>query len=137
MKWIKKWQVQGSKNPWTVSLSDTGEYGCSCPVWKFRRRQCHHIEHVKDNPDLSPDEPLEKPEIVLVMGGPPKREGARLLIPLVVIGNTDQEATVCDFLLRNGYSIADVREARNIPRQWSARAIRAHVAEYGAAIWPA
>jgi hypothetical protein len=49
-KWIKKWQVNGSNgHVWTVSKSKTGEWGCSCPVWKFRRQECHHILSVKDN----------------------------------------------------------------------------------------
>ena len=138
MKWIKKWQVKGTEKVWTVSLSDTDEYGCSCPVWKFRRQQCHHIEFVKSNPSLPTTEDVQqkKPEIVLVFSAQPHREGDRLVIPLVTIGNTNQEATICDFLLHNGYSMGDVREARNIPRQWTARAIQAHIAQHGPAIWP-
>jgi len=49
MTWIEKWEVDGSNGKtWTVALSDTGEWGCSCPVWKFRRVECHHIQQIKD-----------------------------------------------------------------------------------------
>lgn len=49
MKWVKKWFVENGK--YTVSLSDKNEYGCSCPVWKFRRIECKHIRNVRFNPD--------------------------------------------------------------------------------------
>ena len=50
--WIKKWQVESSSNPntfWTVSFSDNGEWGCGCPVWKYKRKICHHIIHIINN----------------------------------------------------------------------------------------
>lgn len=48
MTWVKKWKVEGSKgNIYTVSLSNEGEYGCSCPVWSFRRSECKHIKLVR------------------------------------------------------------------------------------------
>jgi len=34
-----------------VSETLNGEWQCSCPVWKFRRRQCHHIEKAKADPE--------------------------------------------------------------------------------------
>ena len=48
MTWIKKWEVSGSNGKiWIVSLADDGHWGCSCPVWKFRRVECHHIQEVQ------------------------------------------------------------------------------------------
>ena len=50
MKWKKSWIVPSTSNPntkYVVSLSTEGQYGCSCPVWKFRREQCKHIQSVK------------------------------------------------------------------------------------------
>lgn len=47
-KWVKKWSVPGSSGAaWVVSVDEQGTYACSCPVWKFRRRECKHIELVK------------------------------------------------------------------------------------------
>ena len=140
MKWIKKWTVQGSKCPWTVAVTEDGQYGCSCPRWKFQRAprtDCHHIQLVKDNPDLDANVPTVKPEYVLVMADRPTREGDKLLIPLVTPGDTDMEATICAFMLENGWSMGEVRERRNhMPRSWTAKAIRAHVERYGPAVRP-
>jgi len=33
-----------------VSETVDGEWQCSCPVWKFKRRECHHIREAKRNP---------------------------------------------------------------------------------------
>jgi len=49
MKWIKKWEVEGSRGAkHIVSLSDDGTYGCSCPcpVWKYKRKDCKHVLRV-------------------------------------------------------------------------------------------
>lgn len=50
MKWIKKWNVQShsGNGEYIVSLDEEGNYGCSCPVWKFRRIECKHILEIKD-----------------------------------------------------------------------------------------
>lgn len=45
--WIEKHEVQGKHGTYVVSKSDTGEWGCSCPVWKFHREECKHIKFVK------------------------------------------------------------------------------------------
>ena len=34
-----------------VSETLEGEWQCSCPVWKFRRKECHHIRKAKSNPE--------------------------------------------------------------------------------------
>jgi hypothetical protein len=51
-KWIKRWEIQSHSDPdktYTVALAEDGSYGCSCPQWKFRRRQCRHIAEVQCN----------------------------------------------------------------------------------------
>lgn len=52
MKWIKKWKVEGESGSvsYVVSLSDKHIWGCSCPVWKYRRQECKHIVSVKVDP---------------------------------------------------------------------------------------
>jgi len=49
-KWVKRWQVPSSSDSgvWTVAVDADGNYGCSCPVWRFRRQECHHIKMVKE-----------------------------------------------------------------------------------------
>lgn len=56
MTWIRRIEVRGSKGDrWTVALSDTGQWGCSCPKWKFAKKDhatglkpdCHHIDGVQ------------------------------------------------------------------------------------------
>ena len=46
--WVEKWYVIGSTgNEYTVSKSDHGEFGCSCPAWKFNRKHCKHIAQIQ------------------------------------------------------------------------------------------
>lgn len=48
--WVKRWQVPSETSPgtvYTVAIDTNGNYGCSCPVWKFSRKQCKHIERVR------------------------------------------------------------------------------------------
>ena len=34
-----------------VSEMEDGTWRCSCPVWKFRRQQCHHIGKAQRSPE--------------------------------------------------------------------------------------
>ena len=47
-KWIERIPVDSetSDATYVVGISDEGEYGCSCPHWKFRRQECKHIRSV-------------------------------------------------------------------------------------------
>ncbi len=65
MKWIKKWVVENKNGngEYTVSLSNKNEWGCSCPVWKFRRIECKHIRNVRFSPgSYEVKEELPKPK---------------------------------------------------------------------------
>jgi hypothetical protein len=54
-KWVKQWKVSSWKSSgndltpgaYTVSLSVDGEWGCSCPRWKFKREECKHIREIQ------------------------------------------------------------------------------------------
>lgn len=57
-KWRERWAVDsdGLDNEYTVALDAHGNYGCSCPAWKFQRKkmqarnpdwQCKHIDAVQ------------------------------------------------------------------------------------------
>jgi len=48
-----KWDVRSHSDPskfYTVSLTEDGQYECSCPQWIYRRRECKHIQQVKNSP---------------------------------------------------------------------------------------
>lgn len=137
MKWIKKWDIPGSNNnTWRVAIDKDGNYGCSCPVWKFKRIECHHIMVVKNGGGKL----KEKPEYVLAKVRKPifEEKKNRLLIPLIGIPDANMmEATICFYLLKYGYSMQEVREARHhLPSSWSAKAIINHVKTHGEAEHP-
>jgi len=54
-----RWRKDESKCPYPINqptkyiVAETldGEWQCSCPVWKFRRQQCHHIRKAQMNPE--------------------------------------------------------------------------------------
>ncbi len=139
-RWIKQVKIQGSASePYTVSLGDDGTYGCSCPVWKFRREECKHISEVKALGGIDAmTTGKEKPDYVLANVLKPtfKEKENKLYIPLVPIGDTNWEATVCAFMLKHGYSIADLRRIRHIPKEWTAQAILDHVRIHGESCYP-
>lgn len=46
--WGQRWSIEGTRGDvYTVAIDGNGEYGCSCPAWKFRRQECRHIKEVK------------------------------------------------------------------------------------------
>ena len=133
-KWVKRWKVAASNGgTWTVAQDKDGGWGCSCPVWKFRRQECHHIAAIKRDPSR-PEEVVEPVlEYQLASVDQPQRKDDTLLIPLVTVGNTHQEAAVCNFLLEEGWPMAAIRQQRHIPSQWTAKAIRRFIDENGQA----
>jgi len=136
-RWIKKWNVEGSNGKtWIVSVDKDNEYGCSCPIWKFKRQECHHIKQIKNGGG----ELIEKPEYVLATVLKPTydKENNRLLIPLIGLPDAHlMEATICYYLLKYGYSMSEIRELRNhLPQGWSAKAIINHVETHGEAKYP-
>lgn len=38
-------------NYYIVSELNDGTWQCSCPAWKFRRKECRHIQKAKANPE--------------------------------------------------------------------------------------
>lgn len=48
--WINRWKIESDNTIgkyYTVAENDEGEFGCDCPIWKYRRIECHHIREVK------------------------------------------------------------------------------------------
>ena len=108
-KWIKKWSVTGSSGAvWVVSVDEKGEYACSCPVWKFKRRECKHIDLVKAGACGNGDSyrqamPGNVGEVTI--------DGERVLYPLVPFNKEgDLRATIVYDLVRANVSPDQVRE---------------------------
>jgi len=68
-KWVKRWQVPKSSGDgfWTVAIDKEGNYACSCPVWKLKRLECHHILEIKQNggQEVAELSPMERGELKL------------------------------------------------------------------------
>lgn len=144
-RWIRKWEARGSKGAtWTVSQDNEGNFGCSCPVWKFQRQECKHIQEIKGLLEYQKthglaDTGTEKPKYVLAMVGKPtfNEEKNELLIPLVRFGDMHMEATICHHMLKRGYTMHEIRELRhNTPPGLNAGIIRQYMEVYGEAEYP-
>ncbi len=108
-KWIKKWSVPGSSGTvWVVSVDEKGEYACSCPVWKFKRRECKHIDLVKARACGNRDSyrqamPGNVGEVMI--------DGDRVLYPLVPFNKGgDLRTTIVYDMVRANVSPDQVRE---------------------------
>lgn len=139
-RWVKRWEVPKSSGDgnWIVAIDKDGNYGCSCPVWKFRRQECHHIKLIKMGGGTEANLP-EKPEYILASVLKPifKPESNQLWVPLVAIPDAHMmEATICFYMLKHGYSMGEIREMRRIPREWTAKAIYGHIEAHGEAEYP-
>jgi hypothetical protein len=142
-RWIIRWKVPSESDPdktYIVARDAEGEYGCSCPVWKFRRQECKHIRAVKDG-EYNPvgEDPKVEPEIVFanvreVM--PETRDGViRLLTPLVKIGDMHFQATVIYDLLANGVRWTTCKWYYKLAKANSKKAIVAYVEERGRCVY--
>ena len=49
--WVRNWEVTGSQGDlYKVSQKENGDYGCSCPGWKFKKApkpDCKHIKAIR------------------------------------------------------------------------------------------
>lgn len=138
-KWIRKFEVERSdgKGVWVVSLGDDDTWGCSCPVWRFKRQECKHIQDIQGPYDaglLDEARPTEKPLYRLANVRKPEvlRVDGKLMlyVPLIRLPDTiNMEAVICNAMLRNGYSMDEVREHRNslkyAGKAWTAKNILA------------
>ena len=138
VRWIRKWKVPSSSgnDEHTVAIDKNGEYGCSCPVWKFRRLECHHIQSVKNGNGTV----KEKPEYRLAKVLKPMYDlkNNRLLVPLIAIPDAIMmEATICYYLFKYGYSLSEVKQLRgHLPPSWTKKAIMSHIERDGEAEYP-
>lgn len=132
-KWVKKWNVTSFTDPdksYKVSIADDGvTWGCSCWPWRKTREDCKHIREVKSNP-TPPDEEIT---INLVTVIPTKNadkpiydeHDKKIYVPLIPLNPYDvhMEATICYFLLQQGFTITKIREIRSLSPTWTKKSI--------------
>jgi hypothetical protein len=139
-RWVKRWEIEGSNgHVWIVAQDKDGNYGCSCPIWKFKRQECHHIIQVKNNPEKNIKEGTTRPAYVLARVFKPtyKSETNELWIPLIAIPDANMmEATICFYLLKYGYSFSEIKDLRRLPSSWTKDAIIDHIQTHGEAQHP-
>lgn len=137
-RWVKRWNVKGSnENIWVVAIDKEGNYACSCPQWKFRRIECHHIKFIKLNGGKEEED--RRPGYALAKVRKPifKKKENKLLIPLIAIPDVCMmEATICYYMIKYGYSMSEIRDIRRIPRDWTGEKIINYVENYGEAEYP-
>lgn len=143
MKWMRSWIVLGSKSgtSWKVSVADDDSWGCSCPVWKFRRQECHHIRQVKDDlasPHFTNGKAL--PEILPGRVSAVKIIDGKCLYPLIPFNDytSDILATIVYDLLGLGYPMSRIRKRFNsvIPSSWTVQGVQTHVVLHGRVLCP-
>jgi hypothetical protein len=134
MKWIKKWKVKSSSGNgyYVVAVDKDGNYGCGCPVWKFGRKECHHIIKVKQ----SGSEEIvvtSRPEAIPARVTKPIFKDGKILYPLVPIEpfDTHMEATIVAFMLKYGWSMTEIKKRRHLPNSWTKKAILDYIEKYG------
>jgi len=138
MGYIRKWRVKsvsGDKE-YVVALTDKGEWQCSCPVWIYRRRECHHIRCVKSTPDRNTKEVIEPPVIVQAKVREVTRKDNKLLVPLIPLRSDafHFQMTVFYDLLMNGYPMSYIRERYHLPSWMKEDAVFKYIQRYGRAI---
>ena len=137
-KWVKRWKVNGSNgNDWTVAIDKDGNYGCSCPVWKFKREECHHILQVKENSGQE--------ENIKYRNAGPGNVGEvtikedDVLYPLVPFGgnfSTDLAATIIFDLQRANVNPQQIKDYKDrMFKNASMKQIISHVEERGRLIY--
>ena len=134
MKQIKKWKVKSSSGNgyYVVAIDEDGNYDCSCPVWKFKRKECHHIIKVKQS-GSEKIKIIDRPEAIPAKVTKPIFKDGKILYPLVPIEPFDihTEATIVSFMLKYGWSITEIKERRHLPNSWTKRAVLDYIEKYG------
>lgn len=108
----QRWTAQSETDPsktYTVALYSDGTYGCACPVWKFRRQQCKHIQDVQagaydaqSGPDGASIELALANTRQVHWDAQTGNGRERVMVPLVPPGNLQFVATVIYDLLQLG-----------------------------------
>ena len=115
MKWIRSWDVPKSSGDghWTVSLSDTKIYACTCPPWIYRKTpECRHIRGIKELVSSGPacEAGLEPTIVYAKVNEVQRGENNTLLVPLRPFDDTHFLLTLLVDLYAHGIRWSRIRE---------------------------
>ncbi|MCA9499904.1 MAG: SWIM zinc finger family protein [Nitrospira sp.] len=97
-------QPDQSQQSYIVSQDEQGEWGCSCPVWKFSRKPCKHIQHIQDaRAEGLHRDALAEPRIIYAnVCEVTKQDALTIFAPLIPLNDVHFLATVCVDLYAHG-----------------------------------
>jgi len=134
-RWLTSWSVTSSTgvHKYKVSYGQDGSWGCSCPIWKYKRNECKHIKEIISQVGRHPsvlDSPYQKPMYVLSdeVNVPIFDERTNeLRIPRGYPNRrSDQdwlETHICFAMLNNGFSIREIRSIRGLDATWTTKKV--------------
>jgi len=132
MNWVKKWKVEGSTgNVYTVSVDKNNNYGCSCPVWKFRRQECKHIAQVK----LNGGQEVKEQKILFAKVRQVQVKDDAILVPLCPFDDAHFSATIAYDLAKLGVSLQKIKDYNNCVKDNSIKAIKDYIEAHGRRIY--
>lgn len=132
MNWVKKWEVEGSTgNIYTVSIDKNNNYGCSCPVWKFRRQECKHIAQVK----LNGGQKIKDPKILFAKVKQVRVKDDAILVPLCPFNDAHFSATIAYDLVKLGVPPQKIKFYNNCVKDNSIKAIKDYIEAHGRRIY--
>jgi len=129
--WVERYEVPGSNGAvWTVGIDKDGNYGCSCPVWKFKRQVCKHIRFVQDNriargEDDLPHYPMQPGNV-----GEVTIKNGVVLYPLVPLGWNYTAHLICTIIYDLIRAKADAREIVNYKNRMAKAASISEINSY-------
>ena len=139
IQYKKQWSVPSSSSDklYKVSLTMNDQYQCSCPVWIFHRKECKHIQDVKDGIyDFTQDErPPYKMEFAMVREVTMEDDRVTIKVPLCPLGDPDFYCTILYDLVQIGVSWKDAAEIERIPNKLKYRHVLEHVQAHGRKIY--
>ncbi len=118
-QWIQSFEVPSSsgRGTYRVSQDRNGQFGCSCPHWKYRHQPCKHIETIKNqvragHAPILHDIPTCIPANVRSVQ---RRDAESLLVPLIPLNHPQFLATVVVDLLLHGIPFQNIRSQYHLP----------------------
>jgi hypothetical protein len=113
------------------------QYQCSCPVWIFHRKECKHIQAVKDGQYEDVLQFIKTYNLTFGMVREVTIEDDlnTVLVPLLPIGDTDFLATIVYDLLQLGVPWHSIVELEHLPKEWKIQAVKQHVQQKGRKIY--
>ena len=138
-KWIQSFEVPSTSGNGTyiVSQDRDGNFGCSCPQWRFKRRECKHVVKIKAQVQVVPRNysrvtPTCVPGSVREVR---KRDEDTLLVPLLPISDPHFLATVVVDLLIHGVEFFEIRHRYHLLSGAKRQDYIDHVLRYGRRIY--